>query len=57
MGLSPMMEHYLSVKEKYKDYMRIVVVAYDDEINFYKACGFEKSKKSEVEMYSAFDIT
>ena len=34
------------VKEKYKDYMRIVVVPYDDEINFYKACGFEKSKKS-----------
>ena len=33
-------------KEKYKDYMRIVVVAYDDEINFYKACGFEKSEKS-----------
>ena len=32
------------VKEKYKDYMRIVVVAYDDELQFYEACGFEKSK-------------
>ena len=32
------------VKEKYKDYMRIVVVAYDDELRFYEACGFEKSK-------------
>lgn len=34
------------VKEKYKDYMRIVVVAYDDELHFYEACGFEKSEKS-----------
>lgn len=34
------------VKEKYKDYLRIVVVAYDDEIHFYEACGFEKSEKS-----------
>jgi len=34
------------VKEKYKDYMRIVVVAYDDEMHFYEACGFEKSEKS-----------
>lgn len=31
------------VKEKYKDYLRIVVVAYDKEINFYANCGFEKS--------------
>lgn len=30
------------VKEKYKEYMRIVVVAYDDEMHFYEACGFEK---------------
>ena len=34
------------VKEKYKDYLRIVVVAYDDEMHFYEACGFEKSEKS-----------
>lgn len=32
------------VKEKYKDYMRIVVVAYDNELHFYETCGFEKSK-------------
>ena len=32
------------VKVKYKDYMRIVVVAYDKELHFYEACGFEKSK-------------
>ena len=31
------------VKEKYKDYMRVVVVAYDDELPFYENCGFEKS--------------
>ena len=34
------------VKEKYKEYMRIVVVAYDDELQFYEACGFEKSKNA-----------
>ncbi len=33
-------------KEKYKDYMRIAVIAYDDELSFYEACGFEKSKMS-----------
>ncbi len=34
------------VKSKYKDYMRIIVIAYNDEMNFYKACGFEKSDNS-----------
>ena len=34
------------VKEKYKEYMRIVVVAYDDELHFYEECGFEKSKNA-----------
>jgi len=33
-------------KEKYKDYMRIVVVACDDEMHFYEACGFKKSEKT-----------
>ena len=32
------------VKEKYKDYLRIAVIAYDDELNFYENCGFVKSK-------------
>ena len=32
------------VKEKYKDYLRIVVVAYDKEIKFYEHCGFVKSE-------------
>ncbi len=31
------------IKEKYKEYMRIVVVACNDELHFYEACGFEKS--------------
>ena len=31
------------VKEQYKDYMRIVVVAYDDELRFYENCGFRKN--------------
>lgn len=34
------------VKQKYKEYMRIVVVAYDDELHFYEACGFEKSNNA-----------
>ena len=31
------------VKEIYEDYLRIVVVGYDDEVNFYENCGFEKA--------------
>ncbi len=32
------------VKEHYKDYLRIAVIAYDDESHFYSDCGFVKSK-------------
>ena len=32
------------VKEIYEDYLRIVVVGYDDEVNFYENCGFEKAE-------------
>lgn len=32
------------VKEKYKEYLRLVLVAYNDEIGFYKRCGFEPAK-------------
>lgn len=31
------------MKEKYKDYLRIVIVAYNDEVEFYEHCGFEKA--------------
>ena len=31
------------MKEKYKDYLRILLVAYDDGVGFYEALGFEKS--------------
>ena len=34
------------VKEKYKDYLRIVVIAYNKEMKFYENCGFEKSDTS-----------
>ena len=30
----------LQVLEKYQHYLRIVLIAYDKEINFYKNCGF-----------------
>jgi GNAT superfamily N-acetyltransferase len=28
------------VTEKYKDYLRIILIAYDKEIGFYEHCGF-----------------
>lgn len=31
------------MKNKYKDYLRIVIVAYNDEIGFYESCGFKKA--------------
>ncbi len=31
------------VKEKYRDYLRIAVIAYNDELHFYENCGFVKS--------------
>ena len=31
------------VKQKYSDYLRIAVIAYDDEVHFYENCGFKKS--------------
>lgn len=34
------------MKNKYKDYLRIVIVAYNDEIGFYESCGFKKSNNA-----------
>ncbi len=34
------------VKEHYKDYLRIAVIAYNDETHFYEDCGFAKSADS-----------
>lgn len=31
------------IKEHYKDYLRIAVIAYNDELHFYEHCGFTKS--------------
>lgn len=33
-------------KEKYSDFLRIVLVAYDTELDFYESCGFKKSDDS-----------
>lgn len=33
-------------KEKYKDYLRIVLVAYNNEAHFYENCGFKREEKS-----------
>ena len=43
-GLSIGKELVSRVKDYYKDYMRICVIAYDTAINFYKRCGFEISE-------------
>lgn len=32
------------VKDIYKEYLRIVVVGYDEEVGFYENCGFEKAE-------------
>ena len=34
------------VKQKYRDFLRIAVIAYNDEMGFYENCGFVKSKDS-----------
>ena len=34
------------VKERYKNYMRIAVIGYDNETRFYEQCGFVKSTDS-----------
>ena len=34
------------VKQKYRDYLRIAVIAYDGELAFYEHCGFVRSKDS-----------
>lgn len=31
-------------KDHYREYLRIAVIAYNDEAHFYEQCGFEKSK-------------
>lgn len=32
------------VKERYRDYLRIVIVAYNDRVSFYETCGFSKGE-------------
>lgn len=31
------------IKKHYSDYMRIAVIAYNDELHFYENCGFKKA--------------
>ena len=33
------------ITERYKNYLRIVLIAYDKEIEFYEHCGFELGKE------------
>lgn len=34
------------IKEHYSDYLRICLIAYNDELHFYENCGFHKSDES-----------
>lgn len=34
------------IKEKYCEYLRIALIAYNDKLRFYEKCGFEKSEDS-----------
>lgn len=34
------------VKEKYKDYLRIVLISYNNEAHFYESCGFKRENES-----------
>lgn len=34
------------MKDKYKDYLRIVIVSYNEETGFYQSCGFKKATDS-----------
>ncbi len=34
------------MKEAYRDYLRIVIVAYNSEVGFYETCGFKKAEDS-----------
>jgi GNAT superfamily N-acetyltransferase len=38
------------IKEHYKDYLRIVLIAYDKEAGFYENCGF-KAGNDEIPMF------
>jgi len=39
------------VTEKYKDYLRIVLIAYDKEVGFYENAGFQKAGEDKVPMF------
>lgn len=34
------------IKNTYQDYLRIVLVAYNDEMGFYQSCGFQKAENA-----------
>ena len=31
------------IKEHYQEYLRIVIVAYNEELDFYESCGFKNA--------------
>ncbi|MGN0556990.1 MAG: GNAT family N-acetyltransferase [Acutalibacteraceae bacterium] len=34
------------MKEKYRDYLRIALIAYKDETEFYRSCGFQPAESA-----------
>lgn len=44
------------MKQHYKDYLRIAVIAYDNEAHFYENCGFKKSTDAPYVHYIPVDL-
>ena len=42
-------------KEIYKDYLRIVLVSYDKQVDFYKCCGFDQADGTTAMFLTSLD--
>ena len=42
------------VKEKYKDYLWIVLISYNTQVGFYKSCGFKASASTPMNITSLY---
>ena len=40
-----------AAKDKYRDYLRIVLVSYNKEIGFYESCGFKREDDTATPMF------
>ncbi|MGN0596746.1 MAG: GNAT family N-acetyltransferase [Ruminiclostridium sp.] len=42
-------------KEHYRDYLKIALIAYNDKLDFYESCGFEKSGDSSPMYFTSME--